>query len=126
MYKIRTHIYAHAHARTHTHNEAASDEATSVETSYSDNCYYRVTGLIRSIKCKGRRSKSYEYPCTILTVVPHVHHCHMSAHIICSHISTIIFFETIIKIVPHESENFESHEVATSSRQTFRIKLATF
>lgn len=71
---MRTRIQAHVHSararahiriRTCTSREAASHEATSAETSYSDNCYYRVTGLIRSIKCKGRRSKSYGYPCTI-------------------------------------------------------------
>lgn len=62
----RVHVYdAHTRIRTYTSREAASHEATSAETSYSDNCYYRVTGLIRSVKCKGRRSKSYKYPCTI-------------------------------------------------------------
>lgn len=69
----QVHTWSNIHMyKTHTHHEAASYEATSVETSYSDNCYYRVTGLIRSIKCKSRRSKSYEYPYTIPTVVLYI------------------------------------------------------
>lgn len=81
-------VYARVHGCTrdrvhicikYTYSETASYEATSVETSYSDNCYYRVTGLIRSIKCKGRRSKSYEHRYTIPTVL-HIHDNHMSAH----------------------------------------------
>lgn len=53
---MHAYIHKHRYIDTYTYREAASYEATSAETSYSDNCYYRVTGLIRSIKCKGRRS----------------------------------------------------------------------
>lgn len=117
-------VYARVHGCTrdrvyicikYTYSETASYEATSVETSYSDNCYYRVTRLIRSIKCKGRRSKSYEHRYTIPVVLLCLYHNHMSTH-------KYDFLQTC-KIVPHELENFEPHEIATSSRQTFRINL---
>lgn len=118
---IHKHRYTHVYVDTHiyTYREAASYEATSVETSYSDNCYYRVTGLIRSIKCKGRRSKSYEYPCTIPIIVSYIYRGPMSA---CSLVC--ILRNCHCKIVLHEPENFDSHEIAMSlSRQTFRMKL---
>lgn len=121
-----THVIVHAHtyethANIHTHREAADYEATSAETSYSDNCYYRVTGLIRSIKCKGRRSKSYEYPCTIPTCPSHAYY----RTVVCPPVLPSVFFKTAIakpRCTNRRTWNSRTKTV-TSSRQTFRMTL---
>jgi len=76
---VRVHRRTRAHVRRTHVREAAVYEATSAETSYSDNCYYRVTGLIRSIKYKGGRSKSCQSILrTIPNDVPCIRHGHAS------------------------------------------------
>lgn len=119
--QVRTSIQKYVHPRIYTCRETAVYEATSAETSYSDNCYYRVTGLIKASNIKGDEINLPKcVRARFLPTVPRI-----CAMIVRSRVLPLLYSRRLSSPNPvlHEMENFGSCEIATLLRQTFRMKL---
>lgn len=119
---FRTAVYSYVSRSSRNHR------ATSVQSSYSDNCYYRVAGLIRSIGT-GRRGggevnlKNSPARFGQSSYTPGGGSLYTPARY------GDIFRDSAklsLQIVRHEPENFAVHGSLTSLRQTFWTELERF